>query len=72
MKCTHCGRKIDKHEHDFDNDGYPVCHICWVVEDECNEKEFSAHNTIDAYCVDSTVGNVNDMLEKDVNVEICD
>lgn len=39
MKCTHCGRKIDEHEHDLDNDGYPVCHICWVVEDECNEKE---------------------------------
>lgn len=40
MKCTHCGRKIDKHEHDFDNDGYPVCHICWLVEDECNDLIF--------------------------------
>lgn len=39
MKCTKCGRDIDDNFHDFDKDGYPVCHDCWTVEDELLEKE---------------------------------
>ena len=37
--CTHCGKKIDPECHDFDKDGYPICHECWIVEDELVEKE---------------------------------
>ena len=38
-KCTHCGKKIDPKCHDFDKDGYPICHECWIVENELLEKE---------------------------------
>ena len=38
-KCTHCGKKIDPECHDFDKDGYPICHECWIVEDDLINKE---------------------------------
>lgn len=39
MKCSHCGRDIDEKQHEFDKDGYPVCHECWAQEEEQLEKE---------------------------------
>lgn len=38
-KCSHCGADIDPETHDFDKDGYPICHGCWVQEDEQLERE---------------------------------
>lgn len=39
VRCCSCGKKLDPEHHDFDKDGQPMCHECWVVEDERLEKE---------------------------------
>ena len=39
VKCVKCGRPLDPERHDFDKDGYPICHDCWLQEDEHLAKE---------------------------------
>ena len=39
VRCIACGKKLDAEQHDFDKDGYPICHDCWTIEDEKLKKE---------------------------------